>query len=310
MGAMGYCSPVLTLPSNLVAFVLRFKRVNRVFTTAEGARRRVRERELHPASHVPPRRLRSDVRVDVIDDSWPIYTISPRNGGPTGRVVYVHGGGWVNEISPQHWHLAAQIAAEANTVVTLPIYPLVPHGTSARVVDWIVGLILRDTERFGTTPLLAGDSSGGQIALSAALRLRDTHHVTLPRTILISPALDLSWSNPRIPAVQPSDPWLATPGGKVLAELWRGNDELLDPIVSPLSGDLEGLGPITLFTGTRDILNPDAHLLAKKAIAAGVDVDLYEAPGQLHVYPLLPTVVGREARATIVDSVRGSLPAR
>jgi hypothetical protein len=46
---------------------------------------------------------------------------------------------------------------------------------------------------------------------SAAMVLRGQHNLTLPRTVLISPALDLSWSNPRIPQVQPTDPWLALP---------------------------------------------------------------------------------------------------
>ncbi|MDF2443616.1 MAG: hypothetical protein JWR01_1819, partial [Subtercola sp.] len=113
--------------------------------------------------------------------------------------------------------------------------------------------------------------------------------------------------NPRIPEVQPTDPWLATPGGKVLAELWRGDRDLLDPVVSPLAGDLAGLGPITMFSGTRDVLNPDAHLLVEKAAAAGVELDFHEGEGQVHVYPLLPTEVGRLARADIVRTLHRAL---
>ena len=76
---------------------------------------------------------------------------------------------------------------------------------------------------------------------------------------------------------------------------------VLDAVVSPLMGELTGLGPITLFSGTRDVLNPDAHLLVDKAAAAGVDLEFPEGDGQVHVYPLLPTAVGRAARATIVQ---------
>ena len=223
-------------------------------------------------------------------------------------MVYVHGGGWVNQISAQHWHLAAQIAAEANTTVSVPIYPLVPFGTASVVAAGVVDLVRDNLERYGST-CLAGDSAGGQIALAAALALRDEHHVTLPQTVLISPALDLSWSNPRIPTVQPSDPWLATPGGQVLAGLWRGERDILDPVVSPLMGDLTGLGPITLFSGTRDVLNPDAHLLVGKAADAGVDLAFHEGAGQVHVYPLLPTAVGRDARATAVRALRDGVAA-
>ena len=275
-------------------------RANRVFLTADAARRRVRARELRPATYGPPNRLRQDVRVDVSLHDWPVYTITPIGTTPVGSVVYVHGGGWVNQIAGQHWHLAAQIAADANTTVTVPIYPLVPFGTAAVVAAGVVDLVRRNLERYGATSL-AGDSAGGQIALSAAQSLRDDHDVVLPRTVLISPALDLSWGNPLIPTVQPSDPWLATPGGQVLAEFWRGDHDILHPVVSPLMGELTGLGPITLFSGTRDVLNPDAHLLVDKAAAAGVDLEFHEGDGQVHVYPLLPTAVGRAARATIVQ---------
>lgn len=293
------------LPDALVPVVLRLMRANRTFVTAEGARRRIRERELRPKPYGPPSRLRPGIRVDVEHvDGWPVYTIVPPQ--VRGAVVYVHGGGWVNEIAPQHWHLVATIAAEASMAVTVPIYPLIPFGAALEARDKTAALVRRSIDRWGAT-FLAGDSAGGQIALSTALALRDAG-VVLPRTLLISPALDLTWSNPRIPAVQPTDPWLATPGGKVLAEHWRGDLDLLDPAVSPLFGDLTGLGPITVFTGTRDVLNPDAHVLAEKARTAGVPLELCEVAGQVHVYPLLPTRTGRDAQRQIVESLRAAAP--
>ena len=297
---------MVTLPSGIVAPALRLARANRIFVSADEARRHVRARELRPASYAPPGRLHPDVRVDVEHrDGWPVYTVAPRVGTPVGSLVYVHGGGWVNEIVSQHWNLAAQIAAEANTTVTLPIYPLIPFGTAADTAAFVVDLVRRNIDRFGSASI-AGDSAGGQISLSAALALRDDHDITLAQTILISPALDLTWSNPEIPRVQPSDPWLATPGGKVLAEYWRGDRDLLDPVVSPLYGELAGLGPITLFSGTRDVLNPDARLLVEKAAGAGVELDYHEGAGQVHVFPLLPTAVGRDARAVVVSRIRNA----
>lgn len=294
----------LLLPDAVVPIALRVMRANRTFVTAAGASRRIRERELRPVPYGPPSRLRSGIRVEVEHiGGWPVYTILPSK--VRGAVVYVHGGAWVNEIAPQHWHLAARIAAEASTAVIVPIYPLIPFGTAREARDEVAALVRRSIDRYGST-CLAGDSAGGQIALSTTLALRDDA-VVLPRTVLISPALDLSWSNPRIPLVQPTDPWLATPGGKVLAERWRGELDLLDPAVSPLFGDLTGLGALTVFTGTRDVLNPDAHLLSEKARAAGVPFELCEVAGQVHVYPLVPTRAGRDAQRHLVDIVRSAV---
>jgi acetyl esterase/lipase len=233
---------------------------------------------------------------------WPVYTLTPKAERPRGGVVYVHGGGWVNEIALQHWQLAAQIAAQAQTSVVVPIYPLVPFGTADQVVPAVADLVRTCSAWYGST-CLAGDSAGGQIALSAAVVLRDVQH-TVPLTVLISPALDLSLTNPDIDRVQPSDPWLGRDGTRVFIEHWRGTLAISDPRVSPLAADLKGLGPLTVFCGTRDILNPDTRLLVDKALTAGVEIDYHEAPELVHVYPLTPTPEGREARAVLIERLR------
>ena len=66
-----------------------------------------------------------------------------------------------------------------------------------------------------------------------------------------------------------------------------------------VDGDLAGLGPVTIFSGTHDILCPDARLLAAKLENSGVDVEYHEVPARLHVYPILPTASGRHARTLI-----------
>jgi acetyl esterase/lipase len=63
---------------------------------------------------------------------------------------------------------------------------------------------------------------------------------------------------------------------------------------------------LTVFSGTRDILNPDTRLLVDKAVAAGVDVDYHEEQGLVHVYPLTPTPEGRAARALLIERVRAA----
>jgi len=297
----------IIVPSALIPALLRVTRANRNWSTEAGAIAHAQEARLRPAPYGPPTRLRRDVRVEVERESgWPVYTVTPRDGTPRGAVVYVHGGGWVDDIDPAHWALVGQIAAEAKTAVVVPIYPLIPFGNARGVRDGVVRLVLGTMEQYGPTAL-AGDSAGGQIALSSALALRDDHEVTLPLTVLISPALDLAFSNPEIPRVQPTDPWLGAAGVRVYAEQWRGNDSVDDPAVSPLHGSLAGLGPLRLFTGTRDILNPDAHELRRKAEHAGVTLEFHERSGQVHVYPLAPTSVGRTTRTLIATAIGNAL---
>ena len=68
------------------------------------------------------------------------------------------------------------------------------------------------------------------------------------------------------------------------------------------------MAPITIFTGTRDILHPDARLLAGKAAAPGADVDYVQGEGMVHVYPLLPIPEWRAARRRMVDAINGTPP--
>jgi acetyl esterase/lipase len=76
----------------------------------------------------------------------------------------------------------------------------------------------------------------------------------------------------------------------------------IGPIVQVI-GDLDGstapLGPLVVFSKTRDLLNPDARRLVARAARAGVTVEYHEAPGMVHVYPLLPIPEGRAARLAI-----------
>jgi acetyl esterase/lipase len=271
----------------------------REFADPEAMLRGVRDRMVRPVPYGPPRGLRSvEIEVDVCHDTgWPVYRVLPRSRTSTRAAVYVHGGAWVNQIHPLHWRLVAGLAARSGTAVTVPIYPLAPVGTAATVVPAVADLVAALVDRYGAGQVAAlGDSAGGQIALSAALLLRDRGVPPLHRTVLISPALDLTLANPEIDLVEPQDPWLARPGTRAAIELWRGDLSIKDPLVSPLFGDLAGLGPLTVFSGTRDITSPDTRLLVSRARAAGVQVDHHEEAGLVHVHPLLPVPEGRRAR--------------
>ena len=76
-------------------------------------------------------------------------------------------------------------------------------------------------------------------------------------------------------------------------------------MVSPLFGNLAGLGPLTVFSGTRDITSPDTRLLVSRARAAGVQVDHHEEAGLVHVHPLLPVPEGRRARRVMAGVLGG-----
>src|SRR5205823_11399939 len=141
-----------SLASRLIALYLRATRANRKYLSPDEARKHIERSRIRPRPYGPPRRLRPDVSLSVDHaQGCPVYTLKPRAGASRGGVVYIHGGGWVNEIARQHWHLVARIAADARTSVTVPIYPLVPFGTAEQVVSTVAEIVLVSNDRHGGT---------------------------------------------------------------------------------------------------------------------------------------------------------------
>ena len=284
-----------SLLSRLAPLVITLRGSKRMFSSADRTLARVSKLQKKPASFEPPASL-SATRSDV--GGWPVYTVTPASFSRT--VVYLHGGCYVFEIDPVHWTLIGKIAAEASVRVVVPIMPLAPVGTASLVVATVADLV----QSLDGDVSVVGDSSGGGMALAVAMTLRDRDARPLHHLVLISPWLDISGTDPRLAEIAPRDPWLAVPGTHAAGGLYRDELGEGDWRVSPIHGSLEGLGPITMFSGTRDILNADAHRFLPLAADAGLALDFHEGPGMIHNYPILPMPEGDAARAVIVAAVR------
>ena len=293
--------PRNSLLSAIVPALIRLRGSKREFSSAARTMAIAEANLLRPESYAPPRGLDRTVRLAVREVAgWPVYTVSPRRGPVLRRALYAHGGAWVHEISPFHWRLIAGLAESTGTEFTVPIYPLVPRGTADEVVTGFADLAQWLVAEAGAEHVvLLGDSAGGTIALAAAQLLRD-RGVDAPRdVVLIAPVIDMTFTDPEIYRIEPSDPWLNVPGPRAAAESWRGELDIEHPLVSPANSPLAGIGRLTLFTGTRDITHADALTLVRKAAAEGHPLDLHQRRNMLHVYPLLPIPEGAEAREAI-----------
>jgi acetyl esterase/lipase len=298
---------MVSLASSVVTAFITLRGSKKRNLSAAATLDEVHKLQVRPEPYAPSKRLDRTVSVTAGQvNGWPVYHVAPRGGAAAKRALYLHGGSWYHQISPFHWKLIATLAKATNTTFLVPIYPLVPIGTAATVVPIATEIAAQSIAEVGAENMtIMGDSAGGSIALAVAQQLRDRGADPHRATILISPALDLSFTDPRIAEIQPSDPWLAVPGPSAVARLWAGELAITDPLVSPLFGDLDGLAPITLFTGTRDVTNADAHALRRRAAGTDVKFYLHEAEAMIHVYPLLPIPEGRRAREVIRSILAG-----
>ena len=249
-----------------------------------------------PWPSAPPKRLRG-VRLGTVQrEDWPVTVLDPQGTTATGTLVWVHGGSYVFDIVPPHWSFLADLAVRTGRRVVVPRYPLAPDGQAEHLVPVLTGLI---GELIGDSPLtLGGDSAGAGMVLAAAQELRLRGHGGID-LVLQSPWVDVTMSDAAIEESAARDPWLSPAGLRTAGAAYAGSLSPNDRRVSPIHGPLIGLGRVMILTGTHDVLHPDAQRLAAAVSAAGGRVELYERPGLLHNFPLMPIPEAGPARDAI-----------
>ncbi len=228
------------------------------------------------------------------------YTVRPRQpSGAIRAVMYLHGGGYVNEIASQHWTLIGRMA-DAGLTVEVPIYGLMPQYGWADAYRFVPAVYQEMIHRHGEgNVILSGDSAGGGLALGLTSVLPDLKMPAPHSLMLISPWLDVTCRNPEIHAVEPKDPWLGLPGARIAGAHWSEGVDPTDPRVSPVNMDVSQLPPTRIYCGTHDIVYPDVRLFRGRS----PQVELMTCEGACHVYPLLPVAEGRQAAKEIVEKL-------
>lgn len=215
-----------------------------------------------------------------------VFTILPKNEKSNKTILYFHGGAYMAEMTRKHWNFLQKLAIDTNSKIIIPDYPLAPKYKYKDVLK-ISESIYKETikEIDNNNLILIGDSAGGGICMGLEEILGSTN-VELPaKTILISPWLDTTMSNPKIDVVQSKDKKLDKFKLYIAGFLysrWNHNQE--NYFVNPLFGDCSKLKNITIYTGTYDILNPDCHILQEKAKKVGVDITLKEYNAAPHIW--------------------------
>ncbi|MGW5106494.1 alpha/beta hydrolase fold domain-containing protein [Nocardia sp. NPDC004123] len=290
--------------AHLMMCAMRVLCVRRGLDGDERIRRSIAaDRRKGPAVPSAALRARLDVREEEFEGHG-VYVLGPRSGQPRRRVLYLHGGGWARPITDPHWETIAKLVELLDCSVTVPMYPLAPEHTAREIFAWLISLYADRAS--GDELALMGDSSGGNLALSLAMQARDRGLPAPARLVLLSPLVDATVSDPVIDELDRIDPIIPARGLRVLTRMFAGDLDLSDPVVSPLFGSLDGLPPIALFSGTREILSADAHRLWSKATALGFPLTWHEYPGMPHVWPLFPIPEARRALDEIAAFVVGA----
>lgn len=209
-----------------------------------------------------------------------VYIIEPNEiSKTTFTILYIHGGAYVGGISMIHWNFVYNLLKDTKAKIIFPDYPLAPKKTYKEVFELIK--LVYETIPKNDKLIVLGDSAGGAISL-ALTELMAKENKSLPeKLILISPWLDITMKNKKIDEVQKEDKVLNKQILKLASEMYSGKENMDDFLLSPINGEVDGLPPITIFTGTSDMLNPDVHIFEKKFTDAS-KLKIYEKENASH----------------------------
>lgn len=212
-------------------------------------------------------------------------------------VLYCHGGGYSTGSSVYARTLTSKLAMTTSMDVLSFDYRLAPENpypaaTQDAMKAWnylmLLGYGARDI-------ILAGDSAGGNLALSLILKLKEEERL-LPRgLVLMSPWTDLTSSGKSHETKADIDPVLNDEYINRMVDAYAKGMDLSNPFISPLFGNFEGFPPTYIQVGENEILLSDSLRLHKAMVEANVSVKIDHFPGMWHVFQMSPFKTAYEA---------------
>ena len=221
-----------------------------------------------------------------------IWTFKPKHKTSDKVVLYLHGGAYVFNISMFHWKFVEELLTKTNATIIVPDYPLAPQATCQDVFAFIQGIYI-DLLQSNVSPQninIIGDSAGGGMALGFAQQLRDENKPQPAQIILLSPWLDITMSNAGINEAEKEDKMLGAKWLRLAGQMYAGASDGKDFRVSPIYGNLRGLGKISVFIGTHDLFISDCRKLKEMLDKANISFNYFEYPKMFHAWMLVTSL--------------------
>ncbi|MCU0474002.1 MAG: alpha/beta hydrolase [Bacteroidales bacterium] len=219
------------------------------------------------------------------------WKISPIDIKSDLIVLYLHGGAYISSLINLHWRLIEKLISKTGATIIVPDYPLAPETCCKETYDFIESLFTRlITDYPARRIVFMGDSAGGGLALGLTQLLRDENKKQPDQIIIFSPWLDVTMCNPILERLDKKDDLLSIAGLKSAGQKFAGNLDLKDFRVSPVYGDLTNICRISVFTGTRDILNADAQKLKQLMKDQNINFNYFEYPDMFHDWVIITSL--------------------
>ena len=193
-------------------------------------------------------------------------------------VLQLHGGGYIGKMKNAYRDFAVLYARMPGERAVLSVdYRVAPEDPYPAALEdayaayqWLLEMGCR-----GSQIIVAGDSAGGGLALALCLYLKDKGEPLPKKLVLMSPWTDLAATGDSYETNFEKDPLFGnTTDSMIYSNAYYGENDPKTPYISPLYGNYEGFPPMLFQVGGSEMLLSDSARAAKKAKAAGCEVQL------------------------------------
>ncbi len=238
-----------------------------------------------------------DIQLDGPHGILPVRIYRPkRTSAVLPVIVFFHGGGFVFNRMEDYDPMCGKLAQETGHAVVSVDYRLSPESKFPVPVDeaiYTAQWVYDHAAELSFDPSkvsVAGESVGGNLAAVVAQQAIKRGTFTIAYQILLSPLTDWvgDYESRRTYA---SGYYLEN----ALLEYCAGhylnsNAERIDPLASPLYGDVAGVAPALIVTSEYEVLRDEGELYAQKLIENGIPVKVKRYLGTIHTFYALTDV--------------------
>ena len=219
-------------------------------------------------------------------------------------VLYLHGGGFITCSPATHRIITSCLSKYTGRKVFVVDYTKAPDRRYPTQIEECVEAYryLLSKGYKGCDIAIAGDSAGGNLALTTALKIMQDIPDEKPACVVaMSPWTDLTINGSSINYNKNNDKMIPAARMFECRAMYTGfvdEDDYKKPLVSPAFADFDGYPPTLVHVGDTEVLLSDAKFLNKNAKAQGVDITLKIWKGAGHVFQMW-AVFSKDSRKSL-----------
>lgn len=270
------------------------KKMHSLIEETDIEKQRQNQEHIATLNKLPKNILSEEVNLNGMYAEW----LRPEWPHTRNRVIlYCHGGGYMTGSCAYARSITVKLAQASSLDIFCFNYRLAPeHPYPAALEDAMTAWNYLMMLGYGSKDVIvAGDSAGGNLALTLTLKLKEEKRFLPGGLLLFSPWTDLTASGKSHRSKIEVDPILTPEYMRTVTEGYAADHDLKDPLISPLFGDFKNFPPVCIQVGTNEILYSDSELLYKRMLEVHSPARLETFKGMWHVFQMSPFKTATEA---------------